>query len=103
MKKGAGVFRASNNPTRQQMIRLITEKGKIKATDINKHLKLNQAASSSHLRVLREARLLNAERMGREILYSINDVRFKEVERVTKELVLLVPQAASCFFCGCSI
>lgn len=71
IKGAAHTLRAINHPLRQKMLRLIQKKGSINVTDMYHALQLEQSVASQHLAILRKAGVVNTERSGKEILYSI--------------------------------
>lgn len=87
LKGGAGVLRAINNKFRRKIIKLLQEKERLNVSTMYKKLKLEQSVTSQHLRILRNARLVNTERAGKEIYYSLNYERFKKVDRLVKKIL----------------
>jgi DNA-binding transcriptional ArsR family regulator len=59
--------------------RLIT--GPHRAGDLGRGLPISQPAVSRHLRVLRDAGLVSAERIGREQHYHLTPDGFRDVQR----------------------
>ncbi|MDB5252698.1 MAG: helix-turn-helix transcriptional regulator, partial [Flaviaesturariibacter sp.] len=55
LKKAALVLRAVNHKLRQQILKLIHQKGKITVTEIYVKLRLEQSVASQHLAILRKA------------------------------------------------
>lgn len=86
LKKGAMVYRAANHPLRQQMLQLIHSNGKIKVTDLYVRLRLEQSVASQHLAILRRAGIVNTEREGKFIYYSVNYPRLRQVHQLAQEL-----------------
>jgi ArsR family transcriptional regulator len=59
------VFKALADPTRLEILRLLAaQRGPTCVCDVVAHFGLSQPTISHHLRVLREARLLRASRIG---------------------------------------
>lgn len=66
------LFSAVADTTRLQIILLVREK-EIRSSDIALKLDMTTSAISHQLRWLRERRIVKAEKIGREIFYSLND------------------------------
>lgn len=65
------VFRALSDPTRRAVFdRLLA--GEKNATRLREGLEISQPAVSQHIAVLRSAGLINEERAGRHVNYSLN-------------------------------
>lgn len=65
------IFRALSDPTRRAVLdRLLA--GEKNATELREGLEISQPAVSQHIAVLRGAGLINEERAGRHINYSVN-------------------------------
>jgi DNA-binding transcriptional ArsR family regulator len=60
------VFAALGDPTRRQILRLVTESAPVTATAIADRLPITRQAVVKHLGVLHDAGLVIAERVGRE-------------------------------------
>lgn len=87
LRRAVLVLRAINHPLRQEMIRLLDEKGSMTVTEIYIKLRLEQSVASQHLAILRRAGFLLTEREGKYIHYSLNKDRIKEVASFTEGLV----------------
>jgi DNA-binding transcriptional ArsR family regulator len=85
--KGAKVLRALNNPTRQNIIKLIHGSRRINVTDIYTKLKIEQAVASQQLAILRQEHFVNTERNGKVIYYSLNYERFAQVGKLIKDVL----------------
>jgi DNA-binding transcriptional ArsR family regulator len=70
-------IRALSDPTRREILRLLRE-GDMTAGDIAGRFPITGASVSHHLAVLKEARLVLAERAGRTIVYSLNSTVLQE-------------------------
>jgi DNA-binding transcriptional ArsR family regulator len=64
------VFRAVADPTRRRVLQLLAE-GDLSAGELLSPFTISQPALSKHLRILREAGLVNERRSGRRRIYSI--------------------------------
>ena len=87
LKKAALVLRALNHKLRQQLLKLIEEEKKITVTEIYVRLRLEQSVASQHLAILRKASIVNTERDGKFIFYTVNYKRIDEISQFVKDLV----------------
>jgi len=70
-------IRAVADPTRREILRLLRE-GDRTAGEIAERFPMTAASVSHHLNVLKEAELVQAEREGRNITYSLNETVFQQ-------------------------
>jgi DNA-binding transcriptional ArsR family regulator len=87
LKKAALVLRALNHKLRQQLLKLIEEEKKITVTEIYVRLRLEQSVASQHLAILRKAGIVNTQRDGKFIYYTVNFNRIEEIDTFVKQLV----------------
>ena len=66
------IFMALAEPTRRKIIEILAEKGALTATDISEQFNITPSAISQHLKVLREANLVQVERQGQQRIYSVD-------------------------------
>ncbi|MDA0270350.1 MAG: metalloregulator ArsR/SmtB family transcription factor [Chloroflexi bacterium] len=64
------VFRALGDPTRREVLRLLSERGAMSAGDLAEHFDLAKSTMSGHFSVLRQAGLIVSERQGTRVVYS---------------------------------
>jgi ArsR family transcriptional regulator len=79
LQAASDVMRAVAHPLRLRIIRFIDKNRKINVNKIYNKLKLEQSITSQHLRILRDADLVIAERDGKFIYYSINYDRMEKL------------------------
>jgi DNA-binding transcriptional ArsR family regulator len=72
------VFRAIADPTRRAILDRLRA-GPANAGALAADFRSSRPAISKHLRVLREARLVNATRLGREQVYTVDPVPLQSV------------------------
>ncbi len=87
----AEVFKALGDPTRLRLIRMLAsrmEKDPCVA-DLAKKLGISQPAASQHIRVLRNIGILEPERQGFRVYYSINIRVLKSYKALIDELFKL--------------
>lgn len=70
-------IRALADPTRREILRALRD-GPMPAGEIAARFPMTAASVSHHLSVLREAGLVQAERDGRSIVYSLDATVFQE-------------------------
>ena len=87
LKKVVNVLRAINHPLRKKMLHLLHEKQPINVTDIYVNLRIEQSVASQHLKILKQAKLVKAERKGTMILYKPNYDILLKLEKVIYEIV----------------
>lgn len=78
-------FSALADPTRRNILEMLAKKGQLSATDISEKFPVTPPAISQHLKVLREAKLVEMEKQGQQHLYVINAVAMKEMEEWCKK------------------
>ena len=74
------VFRALADPTRRKILELLAERDRT-AGEIAQEFPVAFASVSHHLSVLKQARLVAAEREGQHIRYRLNTTVYQEVVR----------------------
>ncbi|MCM5527418.1 MAG: ArsR/SmtB family transcription factor [Chitinophagaceae bacterium] len=87
LKKAALVLRSLNHKLRQQILKLIDESGKMTVTEIYVKLRLEQSVASQHLAILRRAGIVNTERDGKFIYYTVNTARIQDISAFVEQLV----------------
>lgn len=73
------VFQAIADPTRRAIIALIAMQA-MTPNAIAEHFDSSRQAVSKHLRILAECELVNQEQRGREIYYSLEIEKMKEID-----------------------
>jgi DNA-binding transcriptional ArsR family regulator len=74
------IFQAVADPTRRAIIVLIALQA-MTPNAIAKHFDTTRQAVSKHLRILTECELVKQEHQGREIYYSLEIDKMKEIEK----------------------
>lgn len=72
------ILKAAADPTRQQILRLLEEKPRT-VNEIVERFALSQPTISRHLLVLKNAGLVEAERQGQHVIYSLRASRLQSV------------------------
>jgi DNA-binding transcriptional ArsR family regulator len=70
-------IRALGDPTRREILRAL-RRGDLTAGDISSRFPITAASISHHLNVLRDAGLVQSQREGRTIVYSLESTVFQE-------------------------
>ena len=86
LRKAVLVLRAVNHKLRQRIIDLLEINDSMNVTDIYIKLRLEQSVASQHLAILRRAGIVDTERNGKFINYSINRDRLAQISRLVEEL-----------------
>ncbi len=80
------VFRALGDPTRREILRLLRS-GDMTAGELAERFPLAKSTLSGHFNVLRQARLIVAEKRGTTIRYSLNLSVFEEAMAAVLDLL----------------
>ncbi|HEX9721666.1 MAG TPA: metalloregulator ArsR/SmtB family transcription factor [Candidatus Paceibacterota bacterium] len=78
-------FSALADPTRRSIIEMLAKKGQLCATDICEKFQVTPPAISQHLKVLREAELVEMEKQGQQRIYTLNPDAVRELEEWAKK------------------
>ena len=73
------VFQAIAEPTRREILRLLTRKD-LSIADITSHFQVSRTAIAKHLQVLSDADLVKAEKAGREKIYHLHPEPLTEIQ-----------------------
>ena len=74
------MFVALADPTRRNIIELLANSGELPATAIYQNFPISPPAVSQHLKVLREARLVEMEKRAQQHVYRLNPETLSEFE-----------------------
>ena len=74
------IFQAIADPTRRAIITLIALQA-MTPNALAEHFDMTRQAVSKHIRILTECQLVNQEQAGREIYYSLEIEKMKEVDK----------------------
>jgi ArsR family transcriptional regulator, arsenate/arsenite/antimonite-responsive transcriptional repressor len=72
------VFKALSDPTRREILMLL-RRGDLTAGAIAENFAMSKPSVSHHLSALKAVGLVNAERRGQEIVYSLDTTVFQDV------------------------
>ncbi|AOY75981.1 ArsR/SmtB family transcription factor [Clostridium formicaceticum] len=85
MKEYIDVFKALSDENRLKILKILTC-GELCACDIQDHLGLTQPTISHHMKVLQHADLVNIDKRGKWMFYSINSIKAQELCSFVKEI-----------------
>jgi ArsR family transcriptional regulator len=84
----AAIYKALSDPTRLRLIKLLGDhEGILCVKALAKHLKVSQPAVSQHLRVLRSIQLVESNRQGPAVHYSINKKKITQFKALRRDLL----------------
>src|SRR5580704_2499651 len=86
IKRASLSLRALYHPLRKKLLELIETRGKVTVTELYGILKIEQSVASQHLAILRRAGVVNTQRDGKKIYYSVNGKRISEISKLAVEL-----------------
>ncbi len=72
LDRSAEILRALAHPVRLRIVGFIDEQKSINVNKIYRTLKLEQSITSQHLRILRATDIVETNRNGKYIIYSVN-------------------------------
>ena len=82
----AEIFKALSDPTRLRLVKLLGDhQGALCVNALAHQLGVTQSAVSQHLRVLRQARLVQGERQGYHVHYSLDPDRLAQYRAEVRE------------------
>lgn len=81
VKRAGAIVRAITNTTRMQILHEIKSKKTIAVGDLYSIIKLEQSAISSHLKILRDANLVNVKADGKKRIYTLNEDKFNSIDK----------------------
>lgn len=74
------VFQAIADPTRREVLRLLTEQ-EMPISQITAHFPMSRTAIAKHLHVLSEAELISGRKVGREKIYRLHPEPLAELKQ----------------------
>lgn len=80
-----GVFKALNDPTRRKILELLQERD-MTAGEIAEKFSMSWPSISHHLDLLKQAKLVSAEKDGQYIYYSLNTTVMDEIVKWMMQL-----------------
>lgn len=91
IKKTSNILRALNHPLRQRILSdIYNSNNKLSVTGVQIKLRpiagMVQSVVSQHLAILRTANLVETERLGKNIYYSVNHAEIDRVNALCKQI-----------------
>jgi DNA-binding transcriptional ArsR family regulator len=83
------LFSALADPTRRKIIEMLASQGPLSATAISDRFDVSPPAISQHLKVLREAELVQMEKRRQQRIYRINPAAMLELEEWANQIAQL--------------
>src|SRR5271165_492523 len=80
------LFYALAEPTRRDIIEILATSGQLSASAISSNFAMSAPAISQHLKVLREANLVQMEKRAQQRIYQLNPDAMFEVEEWAKQM-----------------
>ena len=80
------IFQALADPTRRKIIEMLARDGQLSATEISDRFSVSPQAISQHLKVLREARLVQVVKRAQQRIYQVNPEAMLELEAWARQL-----------------
>ena len=80
------MFVALADPTRRNILELLATSGELSATAIYEHFPVSPQAVSQHLKVLREANLVEMEKHAQKRLYRLNPQTLSQFEAWVQQM-----------------
>src|SRR5579864_8781084 len=80
------LFYALAEPTRREILELLATNGQLAASEIYEKFDVSGPAISQHLKVLREADLVQMEKRAQQHLYNLNPGAMSEIEVWIKKM-----------------
>ncbi|MED4205891.1 autorepressor SdpR family transcription factor [Neobacillus mesonae] len=71
-------FKALSDPSRRKILHLL-KKQDLSAGEIADHFNMTKPSISHHLNLLKQANLVDAEKKGQHVIYSLNTSVFEDV------------------------
>ena len=80
------IFTALAEPTRRTIIEMLARNGPLSATEIYEYFPVSPQAVSQHLKVLREAHLVEMEKRAQKRLYRLNPQTLSQFEAWVQQI-----------------
>jgi len=83
------IFSALAEPTRRTILEMLARNGPLSATEIYDQFPVSPPAISQHLKILREANLVQMEKRAQQRIYQLNPAAMHELEGWAGQMVQL--------------
>jgi DNA-binding transcriptional ArsR family regulator len=85
-------FGALSDPTRRSIVEMLARKGALSATEISTQFQMSPPAISQHLKILRDANVVQVEKKAQQRIYRLNPEAVLELEGWARGLMQLWTQ-----------
>lgn len=72
-------FAALADDTRREIVLMLVKNGELSASEISENFAMTPPAVSQHLRVLKEAKVIQMKRQGQKRIYSVDETGINEI------------------------
>lgn len=79
INRASEMLKAIAHPVRLSIVELIVDNEKLCVTDIHEKIGIEQAVASQHLKILKQKQVLEFQREGKQIFYSLKYVALKDL------------------------
>jgi len=86
------VFYALAEPNRRRIVEMLASQGQLSASDICDKFDVSAPAISQHLKILREAKLVQMEKRAQQRIYQINPQALMQLQVWAKQMMQLWDQ-----------
>lgn len=86
LESSSEILRAVAHRLRLSILQFIDKKTEVNVNEIYTTLKLEQSITSQHLRILRDANVVNTRRDGKMIFYSVNHELLARIATVSQQI-----------------
>lgn len=86
------MFTALAEPTRRNILEMLANSGEMSASEIVSKFSVSPPAISQHLKVLRDADLVEVEKRAQQRIYTINPAKINELEAWIKKLTVVMEE-----------
>lgn len=87
LRESSETLRAIAHPLRLRIIELLHQNKQLTVTQIHQTLQVEQAVASHHLRILKNKRVVDLERDGKNSLYFLANPAFYDIVRIMNSAV----------------
>ncbi|MEM1326763.1 MAG: metalloregulator ArsR/SmtB family transcription factor [Bacteroidota bacterium] len=91
LETSSAILRALAHPLRMKIIEFIDQNEEVNVNKIYSTLHLEQSITSQHLRILRQSNLVETQRMGKYVFYSLNYERIQQASLAVAHFDELTP------------
>ena len=85
LRESSETLRAIAHPLRLRIIELLFENKQLSVTEIHEALNVEQAVASHHLRILKNKKVVDLERDGKNSLYFLINPAFYDIVRIMND------------------